>query len=251
MRSEKEAEEVPEDSRLLTKFIAPVVGLITVVVIAFSAAMNDPWYARLKDWQTLITGLLAIFAAYITVLQMRISDERAEERHRDLMGLSLRKDISRFVQFRERHNTEIEMRALFLGERVESARQDVNLRREPLDGPRIVDHIRAIRTHLKSEEAVALADMLSADLHRLREQILAITWIDDEQDFWSENRPPHGKRALRRASGKDYTPATLTDDDVRRMKMNLEAAENISQQSLAFVQKLNATVSKLSARISE
>nr|WP_272212376.1 hypothetical protein [Marinicella sp. W31]MDC2878290.1 hypothetical protein [Marinicella sp. W31] len=42
------------------------------------------------DYQTLVSGTLAIFAAVLTVNQMRMSDRQAKERHRELADLQIR-----------------------------------------------------------------------------------------------------------------------------------------------------------------
>ncbi|MGN6144744.1 MAG: hypothetical protein ACTHOP_14260 [Mesorhizobium sp.] len=47
------------------------------------------------EWQTLITGILAVVAASWTLAQMRASDRAQDERHRDLMRLSVRPDLLR------------------------------------------------------------------------------------------------------------------------------------------------------------
>lgn len=46
--------------------------------------------AVIWEWQTLIAGVAAVNAAYFTIWQMRLSDERADERHSESIGLSLR-----------------------------------------------------------------------------------------------------------------------------------------------------------------
>jgi hypothetical protein len=53
---------------------------------------GDPWRNFLLDFQTLITGFFAIGAAYVTVWQMRATDNASEKRHRQLVTLSLRAD---------------------------------------------------------------------------------------------------------------------------------------------------------------
>ncbi|WP_349041360.1 hypothetical protein [Agrobacterium sp. SORGH_AS 787] len=53
---------------------------------------GDPWRNIIFDFQTLITGLLAVGAATWTVATMEKTDRRAEERHRQLVNLSVRAD---------------------------------------------------------------------------------------------------------------------------------------------------------------
>ncbi len=52
----------------------------------------NPWRDWLYDFQSLIGGIFAIVAAAFTVLQMRISDERSERRHKEVLQLQLRAD---------------------------------------------------------------------------------------------------------------------------------------------------------------
>ncbi|MBP1844782.1 hypothetical protein J2046_003049 [Rhizobium petrolearium] len=50
------------------------------------------WRKQLYDFQTLITGILAVSAAGATVWQMRATDRENERRHRQLVTVSLRSD---------------------------------------------------------------------------------------------------------------------------------------------------------------
>jgi len=54
---------------------------------------RDQWADWIKDYQTLIGGFIAIAAAVLTVLQMQASDIRSDQRHRDLIRLSMRGDL--------------------------------------------------------------------------------------------------------------------------------------------------------------
>jgi hypothetical protein len=65
-------------------WIGGAVGAIVAIAIfpVFQAWVNE--------FQTLITGLLAVFAAHYTVRQMRRSDKKSDDRHNQLMELSLR-----------------------------------------------------------------------------------------------------------------------------------------------------------------
>ncbi|RRN67620.1 hypothetical protein [Agrobacterium deltaense] len=56
----------------------------------------NPWRDWLYDFQSLIGGILAVIAAAFTVLQMRISDDRSEARHKEALKLQVRADSLRF-----------------------------------------------------------------------------------------------------------------------------------------------------------
>ncbi|WP_152530047.1 hypothetical protein [Agrobacterium tumefaciens] len=53
---------------------------------------GDPWRNWVSEFQTLITGILAVSAATWTVFTMDRTDAASEKRHRELVGLSLRKE---------------------------------------------------------------------------------------------------------------------------------------------------------------
>ncbi|NSZ59543.1 hypothetical protein FY145_17230 [Agrobacterium tumefaciens] len=56
----------------------------------------NPWREWLYDFQSLIGGILAVIAAAFTVVQMRISDDRSEARHKQALRLQVRADSLRF-----------------------------------------------------------------------------------------------------------------------------------------------------------
>lgn len=53
---------------------------------------EDHWVEWIYDYQPLIAGAFAIFAAYLTINTMRETDDRQELRHQELMRLNLRRD---------------------------------------------------------------------------------------------------------------------------------------------------------------
>jgi hypothetical protein len=75
-------------------------ALLMIVIIGFvvpvgaSGAFGN-WVQFLRDFQTLIGGLAAIAAAYITIQQMHISDEKSDKRHSDILRLTLLSDKRR------------------------------------------------------------------------------------------------------------------------------------------------------------
>ena len=75
---------------------------------------GDPWRNIIFDFQTLLTGLLAVGAASWTVMTMERTDKEAERRHRQLVQLNLRADrlrIDRLV-FPSLQDLKISERAL-------------------------------------------------------------------------------------------------------------------------------------------
>ncbi len=53
---------------------------------------EDRWAKWIYDYQPLIAGAFAIFAAYLTISTMRETDDRQELRHQELMRLNLKRD---------------------------------------------------------------------------------------------------------------------------------------------------------------
>ncbi len=53
---------------------------------------GDPWRNFYLDFQTLIGGALAIFAAWWTVDTMETTDRQAAQRHAETMALNLRSE---------------------------------------------------------------------------------------------------------------------------------------------------------------
>ncbi|QND45327.1 hypothetical protein HB780_06145 (plasmid) [Rhizobium lusitanum] len=78
--------------------VSIVVVVALVMPIVFGAPRKpdgtggDPWRNEIFDFQTLITGILAICAAWLTIRQMRNDDAAAQRRHEELTALSLRPD---------------------------------------------------------------------------------------------------------------------------------------------------------------
>ncbi|TAT74815.1 hypothetical protein ELH50_30300 (plasmid) [Rhizobium ruizarguesonis] len=74
--------------------------VVAVAVTAFMAVLPPALIGGAKgnawkfvaDYQTLITGVAAVLAAYATIRQMERTDARSEQRHRELIELSLRAD---------------------------------------------------------------------------------------------------------------------------------------------------------------
>lgn len=72
-----------------------LLGFIVVAVVAalllpsLFGGKEDLWGNWIYDYQTLITGLLALGAAFITVTHMQRSDAESDRRHRQLLDLQL------------------------------------------------------------------------------------------------------------------------------------------------------------------
>jgi hypothetical protein len=80
------------------RYVLWLIGLAFTVVVAatvpaaFWSGTSDRLGQFVYDYQTLITGLLAVAAAALAVWQARRTDERSESRHRQILNLSLRAD---------------------------------------------------------------------------------------------------------------------------------------------------------------
>lgn len=97
--NEKE-DPVYRENSLMIAGIAFIVVFFLIVISVYTVATGnvkldhpDKWYVYIYEFQTLIGGLLAVGAAFMTIRQMRKSDERADDRHDALMRLQLRDTI--------------------------------------------------------------------------------------------------------------------------------------------------------------
>ncbi|RVN34515.1 hypothetical protein [Sinorhizobium meliloti] len=80
---------------------AIIVGLLLIIAMvllppAISGGRTDSVGKFVFDYQTLITGIMAVGAAGWTISQMRRSDERQEARHRELVILGQRPEQMTF-----------------------------------------------------------------------------------------------------------------------------------------------------------
>jgi len=72
---------------------AVAVAVATALVVpTYIGGTTDPWGQFIFNYQTLITGLAAVGAATWTISVMEKTDLRQENRHRELIELSLRSD---------------------------------------------------------------------------------------------------------------------------------------------------------------
>ena len=85
------------NKRRILLLIAIVVGVAVLGPALFGEPREqnggDPWRNFVFDFQTLLTGIFAVGAATWTVLTMELTDTRSEERHRQLMAVSLRSEL--------------------------------------------------------------------------------------------------------------------------------------------------------------
>jgi hypothetical protein len=85
-----EANRLPNRTRNLLFDLVPTISFILVFIVIFGAPEGGTFWNRLEKFDGLIAGALAIFAAFITVRQMRKTDDVQDERHTQIMALSLR-----------------------------------------------------------------------------------------------------------------------------------------------------------------
>jgi hypothetical protein len=86
-------------SRNWIAFAAWIIGAAVLVPAVFGRQpsplmqdLGDPWRNFIFNYQTLITGLAAVGAAFMTIRAMQESDERQERRHAQIMRMSLLKE---------------------------------------------------------------------------------------------------------------------------------------------------------------
>lgn len=88
------AKRMNETQKGWLQFLSGIAFIIVVLFSLFWVTKGEASSASkfIYDYQTLITGIAAVFAAGYTVRQMRITDEMSEKRHRELVSLQLRAD---------------------------------------------------------------------------------------------------------------------------------------------------------------
>ncbi|MGO7870580.1 hypothetical protein AB9F42_33645 [Rhizobium leguminosarum] len=82
-----------------------VVTFMTLVPPAAFGGPPQPLWIFLEKFQTLITGIAAVFAAYATVRQMQVTDQAAQARHDEILRTAKNND----KEARERHNQLVEL----------------------------------------------------------------------------------------------------------------------------------------------
>ncbi len=86
---------MPEKAKLALLTAIAIVVAMALLPPAFFGGTSDPWGKAIYDYQTLITGILATGAAFLTVQQMRKSDRQQEVRHVAVMYQSERRNLKR------------------------------------------------------------------------------------------------------------------------------------------------------------
>lgn len=111
--SDKE-DPVAKDHRYIIGGMAFIVVFFLIVISIYGVANDpeplehpDPWYVYIVRFQTLIGGLLAVGAAFITIRQMRVSDEKADKHHGDLMDLQSRELRADFDTLKNLYSDEV------------------------------------------------------------------------------------------------------------------------------------------------
>lgn len=72
---------------------AGFVVVIGLLLPAIFGGRDDIWGRFIYDYQTLITGILAVFAAAVAVSQSAAADASQERRHREQLFISQRRDV--------------------------------------------------------------------------------------------------------------------------------------------------------------
>jgi hypothetical protein len=100
--------KLPEETKALLFNMVPTISFVLVGLAILCAPGEGSLYDRLRDFDGLIAAALAIFAAYITVRQMRLSDIKSDARHEDVLKLSVRGDSLRIERALNPQGAELE-----------------------------------------------------------------------------------------------------------------------------------------------
>ncbi|PDT15544.1 hypothetical protein CO670_17385 [Rhizobium sp. J15] len=84
---------------------AAVIAFMAIVPPAAFGGPPQPLWLFLEKFQTLITGIAAVIAAYATVRQMQVTDQAAQRRHNEILESAKNNDR----EARQRHNQLVEL----------------------------------------------------------------------------------------------------------------------------------------------
>lgn len=162
-----------------------VASVFIVASLADEKNSQDGWVYR---YQTLITGVFAVGAAYLTVWQMRNTDAESERRHRELARLQVRSErlkIERmlFPQFGELREHYKQLKKFTLPSLIITASEEA--KNEAFfafaDEGGAIERTSLAITQILSREAWAGAEplfggFLRYELERLTEDLNKLTW---------------------------------------------------------------------------
>ena len=134
---------------------------------------GDSWRNVLYDFQTLFTGILALGAAALTIVQSRLVDERQQKRHNDLLELQMRPDKLRVERAYVAYDQVKKCNMLISGWHVPPVRNDGE--RFSADEYRnlgAIAHIaRQMSLELVREEMHQIRDLFDGSLHSHYDQL--------------------------------------------------------------------------------
>ncbi|MBB4274100.1 hypothetical protein [Rhizobium mongolense] len=169
--------------------IAAVVA--TVVPAIFGTApdatgvfkhLGDPWHDFVFNYQTLLTGVAAVAAAFFTIHQMTLIDQQSERRHQELLALSHRVDHLRLERaLNPQYSDLVQISQAFLAKQLDrpifegknaDERHATWLSAELL--PHVEEIIKVIGRKQFRDGAVLFGGVLSARLLVLNEAVKAL-----------------------------------------------------------------------------
>lgn len=134
---------------------------------------GDSWRNILYDFQTLFTGILALGAAALTIVQSRLVDERQQKRHNDLLELQMRPDKLRVERAYVAYDQVKKCNMFISGWQVPPVRNDGE--RFSADEYRnlgMIAHIaRQMSVELAREEIHQIRDLFDGSLHSHYDQL--------------------------------------------------------------------------------
>ncbi len=128
---------------------------------------GDSWRNILYDFQTLFTGILALGAAALTIVQSRLIDERQQNRHNDLLRIQMRPDKLRVERAEVAVDHVKKCYMLISGWRVPLIRNDgQRFSADEYQNLNVVTHITGqMSKNLAREEIREIRDLFDGTLH--------------------------------------------------------------------------------------
>ncbi|MCI5075574.1 hypothetical protein [Oricola sp.] len=231
-------------------------GIVVACFAGFLFGVYAGDFGRFQNWffqhQTFVAGMIALAAAGLTVGQMQRSDDRAESRHRDVLRLTLRRDISRLIRFRETYGRDVEIVANTLLQNVDAAMLECKAHKVPTNARLIAENVSDIISAFVSEESAMIADLLDADMHGDR------AFIQQSEPMAEEGAYKLGRVRVIISENSDFGFSDEEEEDqflfeegdseYDRIWASLDHSKMVADATKRFVKDLNLLLKVVGAR---
>ncbi|MVA17664.1 hypothetical protein GOZ94_01725 [Agrobacterium vitis] len=99
----------------ISQFFILYVFLVTFFLVSIFGKKGDPWWEYFSNFQTMLSGILAVAAAAATIMHMRDMDAKQERRHRAALAFSLKAEYVALERLTEPYCETLETASKTLG----------------------------------------------------------------------------------------------------------------------------------------